>query len=398
MTPPTNVLVVAKASGPGRAKTRLVPPLTPELAAQLAESMLRDTLDGCHAEADTVGVLCPSEEDAQQLTDLLGPVPMTIQTGRGLREALSQTMESGLANGPLAIVSSDIPGIPAGAVARAFAALDDADVVLGPSLDGGYWLIAMREYHDAPFQNIPWSSPACLAVTERRIRDGGLRCALVDSWLDIDTAVDLSLAIYDPPGPVASHTAATLKQITATIEIPHPPRYRLTQSELIAPSPWRTFIRDDLDDGAGSAIDYGYLAVPRAVFVVAVTPERDVLLVRQYRHPVRDWTLEVPAGSVDDGETPAEAAARELAEEVGGRGGTWTHLGTFFSSSAHLSLRSDGFLVTDVEVGEPDEADDEGLVVVRQPLQEVIARARAGGYTEGQTALVLLLAAARLAV
>jgi ADP-ribose pyrophosphatase len=136
--------------------------------------------------------------------------------------------------------------------------------------------------------------------------------------------------------------------------------------------------------------------VPRAVFVVAVTDQGDVLLVRQYRHPVRDWTLEVPAGSVHDGETPLEAAARELAEEAGGRARDWRHLTTFYSSSAHLSLRSDVFLATGVEVGDAAPDTDERLELVLLPLAEVLDRAAAGAFAEGQTALAILLAAPHL--
>jgi ADP-ribose pyrophosphatase len=130
--------------------------------------------------------------------------------------------------------------------------------------------------------------------------------------------------------------------------------------------------------------------------VVAVTDADELLLVRQYRHPVRDWTLEVPAGSVHDGESPLEAAERELAEEAGGRARDWRHLTTFYSSSAHISLRSDAFLATGVEVGEAAPEADEDVALVRMPLGEALARARAGGFAEGQTALALLLAAPQL--
>jgi ADP-ribose pyrophosphatase len=162
---------------------------------------------------------------------------------------------------------------------------------------------------------------------------------------------------------------------------------------LLAGSPWRAILRDRLArDGRGETA-YTYLAVPRAVFVVAVTDAHELLLVRQYRHPVRDWTLEVPAGSVHDGETALEAARRELAEEAGGRVGEWRHLTTFYSSSAHISLRSDAFLATGVEIADASPDDEEEVALVRMPVAEALARARAGGFAEGQTALALLLAA-----
>jgi ADP-ribose pyrophosphatase len=168
---------------------------------------------------------------------------------------------------------------------------------------------------------------------------------------------------------------------------------RLDSSRLVTSSPWRTVIEDRLASDNGRVSSYAYLAVPRAVFVVPVTDAGEVILVRQYRHPVRDWTLEVPAGSVEDGEAPREAAERELAEEVGGRAREWRHLTTFYSSSAHLSLRSDAYLATGVTLGKPQPGEDEDVVVVRMRVEEALARARAGELVEGQTALAILLAA-----
>ncbi len=391
------VLVVAKAPRSGRSKTRLVPPLSPGLAADLAEAMLRDTLEACRAEADEVGVLCPDAGEAAALADLLGPgVTIEVQRGRGLGAALREQMRAGACGGALALVSSDVPGLPAGELARAFGMLDEgADVVLGPGLDGGYWMIAMARFHEAPFSDIPWSTPACGAVTLQRAREAGLRAEQVARWLDIDTSADLSLAAHEPPGRLGARSADALARIAAQVGIPAPPGARLVDGRVLRASPWRSVMLDRISGPGGTTGDYLYLATPRAVFVVAVSGG-DVLLVRQYRHPVRDWTLEVPAGSVNDGEGPREAAERELAEETGARGGTWRHLGTFFSSSAHLSLRSDAFLAVDLDPGVAHPDPGEELTVVRIPVAEALARARRGEMTEGQTALCLLLAAPHL--
>lgn len=386
-------LVVAKPPLPGRAKTRLVPPLAGAEAAALAEAMLLDTLAACRAEADAVGILCPSAADARALEPIVGPgVEVRVQAGRGLGAALREEMRRAGDGGPLAIVSSDVPGLPAGALADAFDLIEGgADLALGPALDGGYWAIAMPRFHPAPFEGIPWSTPACAGVTLARALEAGLRAATVAEWIDIDTAADLALAVHDPPGPLGPRSAAALAGLASAVGVP-PHRARLAASEVVAASPWRTLLRDRLDV-AGDAREYLYLAVPRAVFVVAVTADGRIPLVRQYRHPVRDFTLEVPAGSVEDGEDPRAAAERELREEAGGRGGDWTHLGTFFSSSAHMSLRSDAFLARGVELGAARPDPGEELAVVTLPVAEALERARRGRMVEGQTALALLLAA-----
>jgi ADP-ribose pyrophosphatase len=248
----------------------------------------------------------------------------------------------------------------------------------------------MTRFHPEPLREIPWSTPAVLGVTLARCRDAGLRVELLETWRDLDTVVDL--AFVRRSAHLSAGAPRTLAALTG-LELPEPPPLVLAESELLAGSPWRAILRDRLRGEDGCETGYSYLAVPRAVFVVAVTAEEELLLVRQYRHPVRDWTLEVPAGSVEDGETPVEAAERELAEEVGGRAREWRHLTTFYSSSAHLSLRSDAFLATGVTAGTPQPGEHEDVVVVRVPLQEALSRARAGQLVEGQTALALLLAA-----
>jgi ADP-ribose pyrophosphatase len=355
--------------------------------------MLLDTLDACRAEAEHVAILHSDAGEAVELSGLAPGVPLVLQSGRGLEEALGRTLEQHVADGPVAIVSSDIPAVPEGSLDRAFALLDDdSDVVLGPALDGGYWLVAMREFHEQPLQEIPWSTPAVLAVTLERCRAAGLRAALLEPWRDLDTVVDLAFIRRQVDPLRAQRTAAVLR----TLELPDPPRLALAESELLAGSPWRAILNDRLRGDDGRETAYSYLAVPRAVFVVAVTDEDELLLVRQYRHPVRDWTIEVPAGSVQDGETPLEAARRELAEEAGGTAREWRHLTTFFSSSAHISLRSDAFLATGVEVGVATPDEEEDVELVRLPLSEALARAQAGRFAEGQTALAILLAAPHL--
>ncbi len=391
-----NVLIVAKAPVPGRAKTRLVPPLTAEQAAGLQEALLLDTLEACRAEAAGTALLYADPSEAAALARLAGPeVPLVLQEGRGLGDALRLGMARGLADGPTALVSSDIPGLPSGSLSRAFALLEEGscDVVLGPALDGGYWLIAMREPSDAPFREIPWSTPAACAVTVQRCEEAELEVALIAAWRDIDTPVDVAFALRDVDRLSAPRTVFALRALALDGAVSEPPPLQLDESRLVIGSPWRAVIEDRLAGDGGRAASYAYLAVPRAVFVVPVTDAGEVVFVRQYRHPVRDWTLEVPAGSVEDGETPLEAAERELAEEVGGRARHWRHLTTFYSSSAHLSLRSDAFLATGVVLGTPRPGEDEDVVSVRMPVGEALGRARAGKLVEGQTALAVLLAA-----
>ncbi|MBA2295235.1 MAG: TIGR04282 family arsenosugar biosynthesis glycosyltransferase [Actinobacteria bacterium] len=387
------VLVVAKAPVAGRSKTRLVPPLSPEQAAALQEALLLDTLAACRAASDDVRLLCEAD-DATALAALTPDVPLVLQRGRGLAEALELGLVDHVGDGPCAIVASDIPGVPAGSLERAFADLAaGADLVLGPAHDGGYWLIAAREPQSAPFREIPWSTPAVAAVTRTRCAEAGLRLVELEPWRDVDTLVDLAALAADVDGLDAPRSVSLLGSLEGVV--PREGTIELRSSELLAGSPWRAILRDTLRLN-GRDVEYSYLGVPRAVFVAALTDDDELLLVRQYRHPVRDWTLEVPAGSCADGETPLATARRELREEAGATAAEWVHLSTFFSSSAHLSLRSDAFLALGATVSDPDPDEGENLTLVRMPRAEAIERARAGGFTEGQTALTILLAAEHL--
>ena len=137
-------LVVAKAPIAGRSKTRLVPPLSAGQAASLQGALLRDTVAACLGETADVRLLVGDDAERLALAALLPDVPIELQRGAGLASALAHGIEDHLAGGAVAIISSDLPGLPREAIGRAHAALEaGADVVLGPAMDGGYWLVAM---------------------------------------------------------------------------------------------------------------------------------------------------------------------------------------------------------------------------------------------------------------
>jgi ADP-ribose pyrophosphatase len=112
---------------------------------------------------------------------------------------------------------------------------------------------------------------------------------------------------------------------------------------------------------------------PGAVVVIALDEQRQVLLVRQYRHAIGRWLLELPAGGLEPGEEPLQAAARELREEVGVEARRWTPLGQFYSSPGFVNERLHAFLAEDLCSVPMDPDDDEDITVVRYPLQHLLS-------------------------
>ncbi|MBE3589508.1 MAG: NUDIX hydrolase [Firmicutes bacterium] len=124
-----------------------------------------------------------------------------------------------------------------------------------------------------------------------------------------------------------------------------------------------------------------YVYRPRGkdvVSVVALTERGTLLLVRQYRFPVDDWTIELPAGSVEPGETPEEAAERELLEETGHRASHWARLGTVWQSPAASDLRHHYFLARGCRPHAPVKADELEAVECVEWTEEELRRALAG--------------------
>jgi ADP-ribose pyrophosphatase len=111
-----------------------------------------------------------------------------------------------------------------------------------------------------------------------------------------------------------------------------------------------------------------------SVAIVAVDREQQVWLVSQFREPARKQLVELPAGVCEEGEDPLASARRELREECGLRGGSWTQLASFWTTPGFCRERMHLFLAEDLEPGEADPDDDEEVDVVRWPAAEVVER------------------------
>jgi uncharacterized protein len=193
------IVVFAKRPAPGAVKTRMCPPLTSEQAALLYGAMLDDVLVTTAAAAASAGAaawLAVDPPDALAELARRGPPGFHALAQRG--PDLGARMEHAVADAAAAgftrilLRGSDNPALPAAAIGDGLAALDDADLAVGPDRDGGYGWIALRRPAPGLFDH-PMSAASVLEDTLARAAARGLRTRALAAHFDLDTAADLAL-------------------------------------------------------------------------------------------------------------------------------------------------------------------------------------------------------------
>ena len=193
--------VVTKYPTPGRVKTRMIPVMGEDCAAEEFGRMLTIVMQNLSDRGQRRTVHLDPPRDVSRMKEFLSE--------RGLSDAfdvhpqpfgnLGRRLRTVFAEGPSAVttrddrtlvVGGDCPTIEAADADDAWQSLADHDVVIGPTYDGGYWLIGMRGPWDhrraTLFEDIPWSTHRVVAETKQRIRSAGLSLAVLDRKEDID--------------------------------------------------------------------------------------------------------------------------------------------------------------------------------------------------------------------
>ena len=212
------LIIFAKAPVPGTVKTRMCPPLTPDEAASLHGSLVMDAVERTRSLREfDVFLACTPRMDHPFFQTLAARHRIRLcdqvgdDLGQRMDHALTAVFRRGYAHALL--VGTDIPNLAARHYQRAKAMLQDTDVVLGPTEDGGYYLVGAKRPVPALFADIPWSAGDVLAQSRARAERAGLVVGLLDPEWDLDTFDDVRTFLREDTG--ADHK--TLSTRTANV-------------------------------------------------------------------------------------------------------------------------------------------------------------------------------------
>jgi rSAM/selenodomain-associated transferase 1 len=220
------LVVMAKAPRPGMVKTRLAQTLPTEAVTVFYCCLLDDTLAlarSLNLGDVEVAVMCP-ESDVDELAQLAGSdVSVVAQKGEGLAAGLTSVFAHFSENGQRRTIAfnSDSPHLPASVLERAFEALATCDVVVGPTYDGGYYLVGAKAAHPGLFNGDGMGTSNALDTLLERVRSLGLSVSLADPFYDIDVMSDLirlDTELKQQSPPRAPRTAAWLEQWRHVVE------------------------------------------------------------------------------------------------------------------------------------------------------------------------------------
>lgn len=184
------ICIFTKPPAAGMAKTRLIPAVGAEFAAKLAEAFLRDTLAAVWKFGRSQPVIAATVPFEREY--LLGQ-SMWIQPEGELGFRIEAILQRALLKYNMAFaIGADSPGLPINYLDQARNFLGSSDVVLGPCMDGGFYLIGVKECPSGLLSGIEWSTPATLEQTVSRLQRQGLSVALLPEWFDVDTEDELA--------------------------------------------------------------------------------------------------------------------------------------------------------------------------------------------------------------
>lgn len=190
---------------PGAVKTRMCPPLTPDEAASLHGSLVMDAVERTRSlQGFDVFLACTPGTDHPFFQTLAARyrIHLCDQVGEDLGQRMDHALTAVLNRGykHALLVGTDIPTLSARHYQHAKALLQAADVVLGPTADGGFYLVGAKHPVPALFADIPWSTDGVLAQSRARAEQAGLVVGLLEPERDLDTFDDVRALLHEDAG------------------------------------------------------------------------------------------------------------------------------------------------------------------------------------------------------
>jgi rSAM/selenodomain-associated transferase 1 len=196
----TALIIFAKAPIPGEVKTRLCPPLTPDEAASLHGTLVLDAVERAKglpgASLYVAGTPDITHPFFKVMEGRYG-AKLLAQRGTDLGSRMEWAMQDAFEQGSqeVLLTGTDLPTLPRAHLVEALTLIKKHDVVLGPTADGGYYLIGLRKLVSALFEGIAWSTASVFAETKKKVAQAGLSLGLLPECRDLDTVEDLKTFI-----------------------------------------------------------------------------------------------------------------------------------------------------------------------------------------------------------
>ena len=216
------LLIFAKVPAAGRVKTRLTPPFPPDEAAAVYEACLHDVVALAARERARVELWYHDDALAEHYFSSDFPhITQFRQCAGNLGDKLSDAFARSFADGAqrVLILGSDVPTLPDSVLSAALDDVRESDVVIGPALDGGYYLVGLNAQAwpraQTLFQDIMWSTDSVLRTTAKKTAAAELELRMLPGWYDVDTIEELRQAVLD------AHAESNLARWAARPEALH---------------------------------------------------------------------------------------------------------------------------------------------------------------------------------
>lgn len=228
-TPAEGALIIfAKAPIPGQVKTRLCPPLTPDEAASLHGSMVMDAAEQTRGLRDLDRFLaCTPGTDHAFFQTLSARYGLTLceqvgeDLGQRMHHALTEALGKGYRYG--LVVGTDIPALSPSTYKKALGLLQTHDMVIGPTQDGGYYLIGLKHPTPELFVDIPWSTDKVYTLTQEKARALRQTVGTLETEWDIDTFADLQAFMNERQGSAKGKLSTRTANVFQTLLQRHGP-------------------------------------------------------------------------------------------------------------------------------------------------------------------------------